>query len=239
MYLNSRGAFAYLFLEKRDKHHAAVVSPTVGASRVTGSGPGCHPPCEEQREGGETSARCLVTKAHTYSSSHLFLAWALLSFPLKTVPAPGPSYHFSTHQSPSLLTLPALSLLLSFPSPYSHCSAILSSPCPLSLQLSLIFPPFLSLTSHLHPIQLPLLISFPFPFNSVQAATSLLPGLSGIQGHGGDKPCALRPGSALPSLGRSCMSLHWSMLCADTSFGVPIKKFEWASAKHVKIRIFS
>lgn len=203
------------------------MSPTTGASRVTGSGPGCHPPCEEQPERGETSARPLVTKlAHTflhiYSPPELFCPFpSKLSLfqvcntisPLTKVPVSS-SCQPCPHSSP----FPALISLL------SHSQFPVPSLFAMHFQFSLISPPSLSLRSHPHHIQFPLLISFPFTVNAGQGPTSLLPGLNGIQGHGGDKPCALRPGTALPSQGRSCAFLHWGMLCADDSFGVQIEK---------------
>lgn len=88
--------------------------------------------------------------------------------------------------------LPALISLL------SHSQFTMPSLSAMHFQFSLIFPPFLSLVSHLHPIHLPILIFFPFPFNSVQAGTSPQPGLSGIWRLGGNKPCALRSGTAIP-----------------------------------------
>lgn len=104
--------------------------------------------------------------------------------------------------------------------PLSHCSAILSSPCPVSLlcisSSPLFFHPFYP--SHLTFIPPNSLSQFPFLSAQFRQHHSYLPGLRGIQGHGGDKPCALRPGSALPLQGRSCTSLHWSMLCEDASF---------------------
>lgn len=163
------------------------------------------------------------TLLHISSLTELFCPFASelsllqtchIIFPLTTVPV-----SLSCQPCPYSPPFPALISLL------SHSQYPVPSHFAMHFQFSLIFPPFPSFTSH-HPIQLPLLISFLFPFNSVQAATSLLPGLSGIQGHGGDKPCVLRPGSALPSLGRSGTSLYWSMLCADTSFGVQIEKLK-------------
>lgn len=74
---------------------------------------------------------------------------------------------FQSHLA-SLVPIPLLS------QPLSHCLAILSSPCPVSLlcisSCPLIFHPFMS---YLHPIQLTLLISSALPFNSVQAATTV------------------------------------------------------------------
>jgi len=177
----------------------------------TSSGPGCHPPCEGQPEAGKGSARYLMTKLtrtllHFCSPPELFcplpcklslLQPCHIISPLTKVPVSS-----SCQSCPCSTPFPALTSLL------SHSQFPVPSLFAMHFQFSLVFPPFLSLTSHLHPVQPPLLISLPFPFNSVQAATSLLPGLSGSQGSSGDKPGALRLGSALPSQGRSCTSLH-------------------------------
>lgn len=138
---------------------------------------------------------------------------------------------FSTHWSSKIPSLPAISVFLSFPlnSLLSYSQFPISRLSDMHFQFSLIFHPFYpsSLTTPF--------ISLYFSFNLVQAATSLLPGLSRIWGQSEAKPCGL---SGLLLLGCSWISLHWIMLCADTPFGVQIKKFRWVTAEHMKIRIF-
>lgn len=131
----------------------------------------------------------------------------------QTVPVPGLSHNFSTHWSSSILILPAVPLFLSFPliSLLSHSLFPISRLFAVHFQFSLIFHPF-------YPSCLTTpFISLCFSFNLVQTATSLLPGLSRIWGHGEPKPCGL---SALPWPGWSWISLHWIMLSADPPFGV-------------------
>lgn len=160
-------------------------------------------------------ARCLVTKLarillHVYALPELFCPFpsklSLLQAchiisPLTKVPV-----------SSSCQSCPYSSPFPAFISLLSHSQFPTHSLFAMHFQFFLIFPPFLCVASHPHPIQLPLLISFPFSFNSVQAATSLLPGLSRIQGHSGEKPsaqhCHGREGPLHPCTGACSVQMH-------------------------------
>lgn len=176
-----------MFSDKRGEHHPAGVSrPWASPTTRASSTAACHPLYEEQWEGGEALARCLMTRLAHKSPSHSFPSSAL------SPPCSRPviSFLLITFTKVPVSSL-FQSLFLSFPSPYL-ISQPFSVPCAQSLCCS--FPvlayyftlslPHVSPSSHPAPPP----NSFPFAFSSVQAATPLQPRFSGVQGCGEDKP---------------------------------------------------
>lgn len=134
MHLNSRGgAFARLFLEKQDEPCATVVSPTTGAGRVAGSGAGCQTPCVKNSL-KEVTLQPDVWWLSTHILSFTSVPW-LSSSVLSPLNCPCSRHVISSFHSPQsrspYLASPVPIPLLSQPS--SHCSAIPSTPCPVTL----------------------------------------------------------------------------------------------------------
>lgn len=137
------------------------------ASRGSGGGPGCHPLWEEQPEGGETSARCLVTKfthtlLHNYSLPELLCLFPsklpLLRachtiFVLTKVPVS------SCQPCPYSSAFPALISLL------GHSQLPMPSLFAMHFQLSIDFPSLHVLPSS-HPAHSPNFVCLAFQFSS-------------------------------------------------------------------------